>query len=141
MSHKYTVADLETYSINLDQVISSVVTALSLSACISDGSDWDSASTASKASPSYRLDEEPERETSSMPVLPALQEQETGPLGSGEVHRSLTPEKRGASPSATSPLPSPRLRSTLSPLLPQQLHTQQPASPKPKSEEGEDGLM
>ncbi|XP_041966143.1 ankyrin repeat domain-containing protein 26 [Alosa sapidissima] len=106
---------------------------------LEDGSDWDSASTASKASPSYRLDEEPERDTSSIPVLSVLQEQDPGPPGPGEVHRSLTPEKRRASPSATSPLPSPRLRSTLSPLRPKpQIHTLKPASPRPESEEGSD---
>ncbi|XP_072528004.1 ankyrin repeat domain-containing protein 26 isoform X5 [Salminus brasiliensis] len=75
---------------------------------LEDASDWDSASTTSKASkniPAYKLEEEFAGET---PVaLPVVQEQELD-TSSPEVQEAASPERKGPFPIATPPLPSPR---------------------------------
>ncbi|XP_056128521.1 ankyrin repeat domain-containing protein 26 [Rhinichthys klamathensis goyatoka] len=76
--------------------------------CPPDASDWDSASTTSKASknfPVHKLEEEPVFESpaaSALPVTPQQQVVDT------REHEEASPEKNKPTTSSTQPLPSPR---------------------------------
>ncbi|KAL6474419.1 hypothetical protein MHYP_G00179800 [Metynnis hypsauchen] len=75
---------------------------------LEDASDWDSASTTSKASkniPAYKLEEELAGET--QVALPVLPEQELD-ASSPEAQEAASTERSRPSPIATPPLPSPR---------------------------------
>lgn len=73
-----------------------------------DASDWDSASTTSKASknfPVHKLEEEPVFESpaaSALPITPQQQEVDT------KEHEEASPERNKPTTSSTQPLPSPR---------------------------------
>ncbi|XP_050954886.1 ankyrin repeat domain-containing protein 26 isoform X8 [Labeo rohita] len=75
---------------------------------LEDASDWDSASTASKASKNFsvhKLDEEPVFESpaaSTLPITPQQQDIDT------REHKEASPERTKPTTSSTTPLPSPR---------------------------------
>ncbi|XP_051740481.1 ankyrin repeat domain-containing protein 26 isoform X8 [Ctenopharyngodon idella] len=75
---------------------------------LEDASDWDSASTTSKASknfPVHKLEEEPVFESpaaSALPITPQQQEVDT------RKHEEASPERNKPTTSSTQPLPSPR---------------------------------
>ncbi|XP_049330498.1 ankyrin repeat domain-containing protein 26 isoform X4 [Astyanax mexicanus] len=110
---------------------------------LEDASDWDSASTTSRASkniPACKLDEELAGET---PVaLPVVQEQDPD-TSSPDVQEPARPELKGPSPTATPPLPNPRTHTAhpgvqSQPQPQPQPRTHRNSAQKPESDEESD---
>ncbi|XP_036432147.1 ankyrin repeat domain-containing protein 26 isoform X2 [Colossoma macropomum] len=108
---------------------------------LEDASDWDSASTTSKASkniPAYKLEEELVGETQG--ALPVLPEQELD-TSSPEAQEAASTERSRPSPAATPPLPSPRSLTTRTGVQPQpqpQPRIHKNPAQKPESDEESD---
>ncbi|KAG9280893.1 ankyrin repeat domain-containing protein 26-like [Astyanax mexicanus] len=110
---------------------------------LEDASDWDSASTTSRASkniPACKLDEELAGET---PVaLPVVQEQDPD-TSSPDVQEPARPKLKGPSPTATPPLPNPRTHTAhpgvqSQPQPQPQPRTHRNSAQKPESDEESD---
>ncbi|XP_051548643.1 ankyrin repeat domain-containing protein 26-like isoform X2 [Myxocyprinus asiaticus] len=103
---------------------------------LEDASDWDSASTTSKASknfPVYKLEEEPLYENPAAPMLPIMPQVHDTDTGE---HKEASPER--SRPTTTPPLPSPRFLNPNTSSKPQptpRLHLD--SNQRPESEESD----
>uniref|UniRef100_A0A9J8CVU5 Uncharacterized protein n=1 Tax=Cyprinus carpio carpio TaxID=630221 RepID=A0A9J8CVU5_CYPCA len=105
---------------------------------LEDASDWDSASTTSKASkkfPVHKLDEEPVFESPAASALPITSEEQDVDT---REHKKASPEINKPTTSSTKPLPSPRSLNTNASSKPQALpRLRLDSNQRPESEESD----